>query len=111
MHPEIYNSNISMDEKLFLQNQLEKFGGDFDKLLQDMEKYAALPDVEDYENAAKIRDYRKTIKINPSKQASAGPNILPYANHKKHFLHDLKTTTLKLAAIKNSRNIHKLVCS
>jgi hypothetical protein len=50
MHPEIYNSNISMDEKLFLQNQLEKFGGDFDKLLQDMEKYAALPDVEDYEN-------------------------------------------------------------
>ena len=62
MHPEIYNSNISMDEKLFLQNQLEKFGGDFDKLLQDMEKYAAFPDVEDYENAAKIRDYRIEIK-------------------------------------------------
>ena len=56
-------------------------------------------------------DTRKTIKINPSKQASAGPKILPYANHKKHFLHDLKTTTLKLAAIQNSRNIHKLVCS
>jgi uncharacterized protein YjaG (DUF416 family) len=62
MHPEIYNSNISMDEKLFLQNQLEKFEGDFDKLLEDMEKYAVLPDVEDYENAAKIRDYRIQIK-------------------------------------------------
>lgn len=62
MHPEIYNSNISMDEKLFLQNQLEKFGGDFDKLLEDIEKYAILSDVEDYENAAKIRDYRIEIK-------------------------------------------------
>jgi len=38
MHPEIYNSNISMDEKLFFQNQLDKFGGDFDKLLEDIEK-------------------------------------------------------------------------
>ena len=43
MHPEIYNSNIPMDEKLFLQNQLDKFGGDFDKLLEDMEKFAILP--------------------------------------------------------------------
>ena len=34
MHPEIYNSNLSMDEKLFFQNQLDKFGGDFDKLLE-----------------------------------------------------------------------------
>jgi hypothetical protein len=62
MHPEIYNSNIPIDQKLFLQNQLEKFGGDFDKLLEDMEKYAILTDVEDYENAAKIRDYRKYLK-------------------------------------------------
>ena len=62
MHPEIYNSNIPMDEKLFLQNQLDKFGGDFDKLLEDMEKYAVLSDVEDYEAAAKIRDYRIEIK-------------------------------------------------
>jgi hypothetical protein len=62
MHPEIYNSNISMDEKLFFQNQLDKFGGDFDKLLEDIEKYAALSDVGDYETAAKIRDYRIEIK-------------------------------------------------
>jgi hypothetical protein len=62
MHPEIYNSNIPIDQKLFLQNQLEKFGGDFDKLLEDMEKYAIFTDVEDYENAAKIRDYRKYLK-------------------------------------------------
>ena len=62
MHPEIYNSNISMDEKLFFQNQLDKFGGDFDKLLEDIEKYATLSHVEDYETAAKIRDYRIEIK-------------------------------------------------
>ena len=62
MHPEIYNSNISMDEKLFFQNQLDKFGGDFDKLLEDIEKYAALSGVEDYETASKIRDYRIEIK-------------------------------------------------
>ena len=61
MHPEIYNSNIPMDEKLFLQNQLDKFGGDFDKLLEDIEKYSILPDVEDYENAVVIRDYRIEI--------------------------------------------------
>ena len=58
MHPEICNSNIPWDEKLFLQNQLDKFGGDFDKLLDDMEKYAVLSHVEDYENAIKIRDYK-----------------------------------------------------
>jgi protein-arginine kinase activator protein McsA len=62
MHPEIYNSNIPMDQKIFLQEQLEYFEGDFDKLLEDMENYAILPDVEDYENAAHIRDYRKDIK-------------------------------------------------
>jgi len=62
MHPEIYNSNIPMDQKLFLQDQLEYLGGDFDALLEDMEKYAILAEVEDYENAAIIRDYRKTIK-------------------------------------------------
>jgi hypothetical protein len=62
IHPEIYNSNIPMDQKVFLQEQLEYFKGDFDKLLEDMEKYAVLPDVEDYENAVYIRDYRKSIK-------------------------------------------------
>ena len=62
MHPEIYNSNIPMSQKVFLQEQLEYLKGDFDKLLEDMEKYAVLPNVEDYENAAHIRDYRKNIK-------------------------------------------------
>ena len=62
MHPEIYNSNLSMDEKLFFQNQLDKFGGDFDKLLEDIEKYAILPEIEEYELAAEIRDYRIEIK-------------------------------------------------
>ena len=41
---------------------MDKFGGDFGKLLEDIEKYAALSDVEDYEAAAKIRDYRIEIK-------------------------------------------------
>jgi hypothetical protein len=66
MHPEIYNANIPIDQKLFLQNQLEKFEGDFDKLLEDIEKYAIHPDVEDYENAATIRDYRLEIKASLS---------------------------------------------
>ena len=48
-----------MNQKLFLQDQLEYFNGDFNKLLEDLEKYAILPNVEDYENAAHIRDYRK----------------------------------------------------
>ena len=60
MRPEIYNSNLPMVQKIFLQEQLEYFGGDFDALLEDIEKYATHPDVEDYENAAVIRDYRKT---------------------------------------------------
>ncbi len=62
LHPEIYNSNLPIDQKLFLQQRLEYFGDDFEKLLEDIEKYAVLPEVEDYENAAIIRDYRKTIK-------------------------------------------------
>jgi hypothetical protein len=62
MHPEIYNSNIPWDQKIFLQEQLEYFNNDFDKLLEDMEKYAVLSDVEDYENATHIRDYRKALK-------------------------------------------------
>jgi hypothetical protein len=62
MHPEIYNSSIAMDQKIFLQEQLEYLGGNFDSLLEDMEKYAILSDIEDYENAAIIRDYRKSIK-------------------------------------------------
>ena len=62
LYPEIYNSNLPMNQKIFLQNQLDKFGGNFDKLLEDIEKYAILPEVEDYENAAILRDYRTTIK-------------------------------------------------
>ena len=62
MHPEIYNSNIPEYQKIFLQNKLEYLGGDFDKLLEDIEKYSILPEVEDYESAALIRDYRKLIK-------------------------------------------------
>ena len=60
MHPEIYNSNISFDQKIQLQNLLhDQFNGDFKKLLVDMMKYAILPEVEDYENAAIIRDELK----------------------------------------------------
>ncbi len=62
MHPEIYNSNLPQEQKIFLQNQLKHLGGDFDKLLEDIEKYSILPEVEDYESAALIRDYRKSIK-------------------------------------------------
>ena len=63
MHPEIYNSNIPWEQKLFLQNQLEyKHNGDFVALLQDILEYSLLPDVEDYENAVEIRDYIKEIK-------------------------------------------------
>ena len=63
LYPEIYNSNLPMNQKIFLQNQLDKFGGNFDKLFEDIEKYTILPEVEDYENAAIIRDYRTTIKF------------------------------------------------
>jgi hypothetical protein len=59
LHPEIYNSSIPIDQKLYLQSRLEYFKGDFDKLLEDIEKYAILPEVEDYEKAAIIRDYRQ----------------------------------------------------
>jgi hypothetical protein len=63
MHPEIYNSNIPWEQKLFLQDQLKsKHNGDFAALLQDMLEYSLLPDVEDYENAVEIRDYIKEIK-------------------------------------------------
>jgi hypothetical protein len=62
MHPEIYNSNLPIDQKILLQKQLEHLGGDFDTLLEDIEKYTILPEVEDYEKAAIIRDYRRTIK-------------------------------------------------
>ena len=63
LHLEIYNSNLSMQQKLWLQERLEYFKGNFDKLLEDIEKYAILPEIEEYEKAAIIRDYRKTIDI------------------------------------------------
>jgi hypothetical protein len=63
MHPEIYNSNIPWEQKLFLQDQLKhKHKGDFTALLTDMLEYSLLPDVEDYENAVEIRDYLKEIE-------------------------------------------------
>ena len=42
LHPEIYNSAIPMNQKLFLQERLESFGGDFDnywKMLKNMLYY------------------------------------------------------------------------
>jgi hypothetical protein len=60
LHPEIYNSSLPMNQKLYLQDRLDnKFKGNFDKLLEDIEKYAILPEIEDYEKAAIIRDYRQ----------------------------------------------------
>jgi protein-arginine kinase activator protein McsA len=71
MHPEIYNSNIPLDQKIFLQDQLDsKYEGDFISLLNSMIDYAILPEVEDYENAAIIRDeirkYNGSISNTPS---------------------------------------------
>jgi hypothetical protein len=63
LHPEIYNSSLPMDQKLYLQDRLNnKFKGNFDKLLEDIEKYAILPEIEEYEMAAAIRDYRQEIE-------------------------------------------------
>jgi hypothetical protein len=62
MHPEIYNSNILFEQKIWLQNHLDsKHKGDFRALLHNMMEYAILPEVEDYENASEIRDYLKEI--------------------------------------------------
>jgi 7-carboxy-7-deazaguanine synthase len=71
MHPEIYNSNIPLAQKIFLQDQLDsKYEGDFISLLNSMMDYAILPEVEDYENAAIIRDeirkYNGFISNTPS---------------------------------------------
>jgi hypothetical protein len=52
-----------MDQKLYLQDRLDnKFKGNFDKLLEDIEKYAILPEIEEYEMAAAVRDYRQEIE-------------------------------------------------
>ena len=62
MHPEIYNSNIPFEQKIWLQDHLDsKHKGEFKALLHDMMEYAILAEVEDYENAAEIRDYLKEI--------------------------------------------------
>jgi hypothetical protein len=63
MHPEIYNSNLDWDLKFFLQDRLDKLGGNFNDLLNDIMNYAILPDVEDYESAAEIRDYLKILNV------------------------------------------------
>lgn len=70
LHPEIYNCALPIDQKLFLQRRLEELGGEFDKLLEDIEKYAILPEVEDYEKAALIRDYRADLHCEYSGLAS-----------------------------------------
>jgi hypothetical protein len=63
MHPEIYNSNLPWEQKLFLQNELKnKHNGDFILLLQDILNYTLLPDIEEYEKAADIRDYIQEMK-------------------------------------------------
>jgi len=59
MHKEIYDSNLDWDLKLFLQSKLDEFGGDFNKLMEDILHYSILPEVEDYESAAIVRDYLK----------------------------------------------------
>ena len=59
----INTSNHPEEMKNILRKKLEEFGGDFDKLLEDMEKYAILPEGEDYENAAIIRDYRRGERV------------------------------------------------
>jgi hypothetical protein len=60
LHPEIYNSDIPFEEKIRLQDILDrKHNGNFKTLLQDIMEYAILPEVEEYERAAEIRDYLK----------------------------------------------------
>ena len=61
LHPEIYNSSLPIDQKLFLQDRLEnKFEGNLIKLLEDIMWYSA-HEVEDYEKCALIRDYIKEL--------------------------------------------------
>jgi hypothetical protein len=60
LHPKIYNSDIPFEEKIRLQDILDrKHNGNFKALLQDIMEYAILPEVEEYERAAEIRDYLK----------------------------------------------------
>jgi hypothetical protein len=69
MHPEIYNSNLSFDIKIFLQNKLDNnFKGDFKALLNDILMYSISPDVEDYVMAIHIRDYIQTLNKLNNKQ-------------------------------------------
>ena len=61
LHPEIYNSSLPLDQKLFLQDRLDnEFEGDFTKLLEDIMWYSA-NEVEDYEKCILIRDYIKEL--------------------------------------------------
>lgn len=60
LHPEIADANIPFEEKIRLQDILDrKHKGDFKALLRDIMEYAILPEVEEYERAAEIRDYLK----------------------------------------------------
>ena len=60
-HPELASSNLPATGKLILQVLLEeKFDMDFERMLIDMEQYAA--SIENYESAALIRDYHKEFK-------------------------------------------------
>jgi hypothetical protein len=55
LHPAIANSNLDGKNKCYLQYALdEEFGGDIEKLLEDIQKFAI--ESEEYEVAASIRD-------------------------------------------------------
>jgi len=61
LHPEIYNSDLPVDQMLGLQDILDrKHNGDFKKLLEDIMWYSAY-EVEDYEKCTIIRDYIKEL--------------------------------------------------
>jgi hypothetical protein len=56
MHPVIEGSKLPPEDKMFLQNLLDdEFGGDINKLIEDMMHYAVGEEL--YELAATIRDY------------------------------------------------------
>jgi len=60
LHPELANANCPFEEKIRLQDILDrKHNGNFRALLEDIMDYACLPEVEEYERAAEIRDYLK----------------------------------------------------
>jgi protein-arginine kinase activator protein McsA len=60
MHPKIEKLSVPLESKLQLQRSLENtYNNDFDKLLEDVMKYASSVKVEDYETAALVRDIKE----------------------------------------------------